>query len=438
VRESGTLAALSSSSITVTDGGTSLTCPIGQSSTSTTGFTVGESVRIYCLPDGGALESIFANTNTTTTITPSYASINGTLAALSSSSITATSGSTSLTCTIGSSSPSTNGYSVGQSVRMYCTSGGGPLVAIYANATPPTTTTPPASGITTTGQGTVTALGATSITVDTIRTGPLTCSLTSSSPSTSGFTVGDYVGLGCGNGVLLVLVPKSGDDSSSPVDAEDEISALTPTAITVGPLTCTVTSTSPSLTGFTIGERVGIQCAGGVLTGIKALSSPTMPLTAQGPITALSLTSITVGPLTCTVGSASPSLTGYALGEQATIGCLDGVLGKIAVAPKLAFQIGVIDLLSASSITVRSLTCTFDTSSPSLTGYNLGDRVGMVCLDGILGLIVPLNGELTGNTTRKTATIRHDLLMRYSACVKHPGKRGCHKATIRLQRATRR
>jgi hypothetical protein len=61
----------------------------------------------------------------------------------------------------------------------------------------------------------------------------------------------------------------------------------------------------------------------------------------------------------------------------------------------------------------------------------------MVCVDGVLGLIVSLPGESSGNTTRKVATIKHDLLMRYSACVNHPGKPDCHKATVRLQRATR-
>jgi hypothetical protein len=401
---------------------------------------------MYCTSGGGPLVAIYANATTTTTTTPttttaSYVRESGTLNALSSSSITVVDGSTSLTCPLGPSSASTSGFTVGESVRIYCLPGGGALQSIFANTTTPTTTTTtttttPTSGITTTGQGTITALGITSITVDTIRTGPLSCALTSTSPSTTGFKVGDYVGLGCGNGVLLVIVAKSGDNSS-PVSAEDEITALTPTAITVGQLSCTVTSSSPSLAGFAIGQRVAIQCTGGVLTGIKALPPLTTPATAQGPITALSLISITVGQLTCTVDSTSPSLAGYQLGEQATIGCVNGVLGRIAVASGLALRLGAIQLLSDSSITVGSLTCTVDTPSPSLTGFNAGDRVGMVCVDGVLGLIVPLTGA-SGNTTRKATTLKHDLLLRYSACVKHPGKKGCRKATVRLTRASRR
>jgi hypothetical protein len=423
VSHGGTLNALSPTSITVD----ALTCAISTGSPSTTGFKVGDHVGIGCI--NGVLTVLVELPASGTSSTDS-------ISALSSTSITVG----QLTCAINGGSPSLTGFTVGERVAAACTNGtlvtivplpplGGPVTA---TTTTTTTTTP--SGITTTGQGTVTALSATSITVNTIGTGPLTCTLTSSSPSTSSFEVGDYVGLGCGNGVLLVIVPKSGDDGS-PAYAEDPISALSGTSITVGSLTCTIDSSSPSLTSFAIGERVGIQCTNGVLTAVRTPS--TTPATAQGPITALSTSSITVGSLTCSVDISSPSLTGYQLGEQATIGCVNGVLGRISVAPKLALQLGTISALSSSSITVGSLTCTIDSSSPSLTGVNTGDRVGMVCVDGVLGLVVPLPGP-SANTTRKATTIKHDLLLRYSACVKHPGQVDCRKATVRLKHDIRR
>ena len=125
------------STITVHNSEHDLTCTIGSGSPSTSGFTVGNAVRMYCL--NGALYSLThtdapptttettTTTATTTTASGDAASATGAISALSTSSITVHDGDRDLTCTIGSSSPSVSGFAVGNGVRMYCLNG-----ALYA------------------------------------------------------------------------------------------------------------------------------------------------------------------------------------------------------------------------------------------------------------------------------------------------------------------
>jgi hypothetical protein len=114
-----------------------LTCTIGSSSPSTSGFVVGNAVRMYCL--NGALyylahddtppattTTTTATTTTTTTTNGTAASVTGSISALGGGSITVHADH-DLTCTIGGSSPSTSGFAVGNGVKMYCLNG-----ALYA------------------------------------------------------------------------------------------------------------------------------------------------------------------------------------------------------------------------------------------------------------------------------------------------------------------
>ena len=139
----GTVGTLGSTSITVNggdDGHASLTCAITGDSPSTSGFPVGARVRMYCKNgvlfflsrvDGPTTTTAAGTTTTTTTTTtavrPVYAGISGTIATLSGTSIavnrTSGDGPLSLACTIGPGSPSTSGFAVGSSVRMYCKDG---------------------------------------------------------------------------------------------------------------------------------------------------------------------------------------------------------------------------------------------------------------------------------------------------------------------------
>ena len=76
------------------------------------------------------------------------------------------------------------------------------LTAPATGADPPATTT---TTLTVYGSasGAIAALSANSITVN-----DLTCARSSSSPSLDGYKIGDQVGLGCANGVAIVIVDK--------------------------------------------------------------------------------------------------------------------------------------------------------------------------------------------------------------------------------------
>src|SRR5438552_10084829 len=131
------------------------------------------------------------------------------------------------------------------------------LTAPATGADPPATTTT-SSTVYGSASGAIAALSATSITVN-----DLTCARSSSSPSLDGYKIGDQVGLGCANGVAIVIVdkrtpaPVTTTTTTTPqgAGARDPISALSATSITVGPLTCSIGSTSPTVS-FKVGDRV--------------------------------------------------------------------------------------------------------------------------------------------------------------------------------------
>ncbi len=475
------ISALNSTSLTVG----SLSCSLGSSSPAVT-FKVGDRVRIYCA--NGVLAYIFAAdppppTTTTTTTPTNYTTATDATSAPSSTSPTVG----QLTCSIGSSSPAVT-FKIGDRVRMYCANG--VLAYIKADTPPPTTTT--TQQIVTHG-GILTALGTSSITVDS-----LTCTLNSSSPSLTGFKVGDHVGVACAAGVLIKIVSLSeSDGEQSMATKSGPIVALSATSITVGDLTCTLASSSPSLAGLKVGDPLGIGCISGVLVKIatpsigdhhddlttrmgtiSALSSTSITVadltcainasspsvafkvgdqvgvgcangvlikigvphgddgeltTRLGTISALSSTSITVDGLTCTVGASSPSLAGFNLGDQVGIGCANGVLVKIGTPQgdghgfKVAVQLGPIAAVSTSSITVGQLTCSLATTSPNVSSYNVGDRVGIGCAGGILFMI----GALPSSNSLPNTEIQHALVQRFHSCIKHGSEHCSVKGILR-------
>jgi hypothetical protein len=220
--------------------------------------------------------------------------------------------------------------------------------------------------------------------------------------------------------------PPPGPGPNPTRSAAGTITALSASSVTVtpgsggDPLTCVRAERSPSLDGFSVGDRVGILClqkegqlylvaikaapsAGGSVTG----GTPGLMHEAHGKVVSVSATSITIGVLTCVVGNGSPSLAGYAVGDLAQMLCKQdgselvllkirkalpppgagttGPKGKAAVpSPKTAR--GPIVALSSTAITVGKLTCTIAPGSPSVTGYSVGDVVGIVC--------VPREGKL--------------------------------------------
>jgi hypothetical protein len=388
---------------------------------------------------------------TTTTTATVYGSASGAIAVLSATSITVN----DLTCTRTSSSPSLDGYKVGDQVGLGCANG--VMIVIVDKRPAATTTTTTTTTTAVQGAGArdpISALSATSITV-----GPLTCALGPSSPSVP-FKVGDRVKIGCLGGVLAYViadndVPTTTAPSTAPPEPTTTTAAVvtrggTLTAIgehtlTVDGLTCYVYPSSPTVTGFKVGDRVGVACQSNVLIKIVALGDEPKPSdgvipkigvppsddrhdelqTRLGAITALSTSSITVDSLTCSVGASSPSVTGFKLGDNVGIGCANGVLVKIGVPQnddggfRVTVQLGRIAVLSGGSITVGPLTCRLAATSPSVASYEVGDRVGIGCAGEILFMI----GALPSPDSTPKLEVKHALVRHFNGCIKRGAER---------------
>jgi hypothetical protein len=228
---------------------------------------------------------------------------------------------------------------------------------------------------------------------------------------------------------LVVVLPAGADDARS---ARGAIAAITPRAISVQTdgakvTTCVLGERSPSLRGYSAGDRVAIACLKVrrhlVLAKIRHLDVVTnadgevKKVTFGGAITALSATSISMHDgdrdLTCSLTDGSPSTASVKIGDHVRVACTNGVLTAIApVGPPPATKpvepptrpepahpaphvmtgaIGTITALGTTSLTVHNaehdLTCSLGDSSPRLGDYHVGDRVKVLCADGMLSAI---------------------------------------------------
>ena len=297
--------------------------------------------------------------------------IRGVLASVSSSAV-AVKDATGIvtTCALAPKSPSVTGYSAGQRVQVQCARAKGGLVLVRVRLL--TATSPGSTDETkpVTFAGAITALSDGSISLhDGNR--DLTCTLDASSPSTTGFAVGQHARVACVNGALA------------------KIGAVTAPAAAPNP------------------------------TGDPKPPPPPPPppphktVGALGTLTALSTSSVTVhtdgGDVTCTVGDGSPALGDFHVGDRVKMGCVDGNLVVLAKAdappptttpaapppPPATTVSGTISALSTSALTVHNdergdVTCSLGPSSPRLGDYHLGDHVGMACVGGALVKIVQL------------------------------------------------
>jgi len=205
---SGAVTALSDGSISLHDGDRDLTCSIAASSPSTAGVKVGQHFTVACA--NGVLVAIAPVVST-----PGRA-YEGTVTAVSATSITVHTPNGDGTCTVGDGSPSVTDVKPGDRVLAGCKAGTNQLVLLKklpattepSNPTPTTTTTtttnPAADGHTVTVAGTLSALSSSSLTVHGEH-GDVSCTV----PTTArlgDFHVGDRVGMACTDGVLLKLV----------------------------------------------------------------------------------------------------------------------------------------------------------------------------------------------------------------------------------------
>ncbi len=279
----GAVASLTTNAISVKGRlGVVTTCALGKRSPSVTTYAVGDKVFAVCSRHGhgtltltkirkdlrGALPSGSADTEPVR--------FGGAITQLDDTSISLHDGDRDLTCTLGPDSPSTADYKVGQHVKVVCA--GGVLTSIS-----PITSGDVGRYFT----GTVANVTDGSITLDTEH-GPVTCTITSASPSTASLKAGDKIGMGCNaSTMVLVLVKKLSGDDTPPT-------TTTPT----GGDGAQPTAQKARGTIVTVGDGgVGVQTDGGVVA--------------------------------CKSGASSPSLDGYAKGDQVAIACLDGTLTAI-------------------------------------------------------------------------------------------------------------
>jgi hypothetical protein len=321
----------------------------------------------------------------------------GTLITVSASSVNVKHEGRRVKCSIGSLSPKLDAFHPGDKVKVRCVNG--ILVGIVKGVSAPRATSEP----TQTATGMITALSASSLTVHNDERS-LTCTLSDESPKLGDYRVGDKVKIGCSEGVLRTIARVAPPEPADTVQtAFGTLTALSASSLTVHnderSLTCTLGDRSPKLGDFHVGDRVKIGCTNGVLIAIAKVDAtpPPVTTTAAGTLAALSPTSLTVhgdgGDLTCTLNDGSPKLGDYHLGDKVKIACTNGVLTAIAKVEITVTMIttGTLVALSPTSLTVHSdggdRTCTRGDASPSLDGYNLGDRVRATCINGVLTAI---------------------------------------------------
>jgi hypothetical protein len=264
-RFGGVVTALSDTSISLHDGDRDLTCSIGASSPSTAGVKVGQHVKVSCA--NGALAAIAP-----VTAGEAGRAYEGTVTAVSSTSITVHTANGDGTCTVGDGSPSLAGVQVGDRVLAGCKAGTNQLVLLRKLPAGDSHKTIGAAGA-------VSAVSSTALTVHTDG-GDVSCSIGDGSPSVAQVHVGDKVRMGCLDGVLKVLaLPDSGPgagDGHATTTVAGTLTALSSSSLTVhgehGDVSCTVPA-SARLGDFHLGDRVGMACVDGALVKLVKLQA---------------------------------------------------------------------------------------------------------------------------------------------------------------------
>jgi hypothetical protein len=230
------------------------------------------------------------------------------------------------------------------------------------------------------------------------------------------------VGL-CG---LASALPASANEG---VSAKGVVAALTTKGVSITgahrTVTCALGRHSPSIAGFSVGDRVQAQCRRVskhlVLARIHHLDAPadgastSEPVKFGGAVTSLSDTSISLHDgdrdITCALGDGSPSTAGLKVGEHARVVCVNGVLvswAPVTAADAAHVYEGAVTAIDTTSITLQvgdhGVTCTLGDGSPSLGDVHVGDRVYAGCRVGTNLLVLLRKLPATTTTTTTTTT----------------------------------
>jgi hypothetical protein len=267
MKQGGTLTAITETTVTVRDGDREFVCKRGDASPPLDGFHVGDHVVIAC--KNGAIVGITRVEVPAPKPPVVERTGQGTITALSTSSVTVHTDGGDVTCTLGEASPKVGDYKVGDLVKFGCRND--VLAAMYKVEAPK----PPV--VERTGQGSITALSTSSVTVRTDG-GEVTCTLGDGSPKLGDYKVGDLVKFGCRNDVLTGIY-KSVAPTPTPAPVyrtgQGMLSSIRTDGVTVhtdgGDVNCTLRDGSPKLGDFHIGDYVKFYCTNDVLSGIARL-----------------------------------------------------------------------------------------------------------------------------------------------------------------------
>jgi hypothetical protein len=309
----GTISGLTTHTISVKGrSGLVTTCALGSRSPKLSSYSSGDRVQMVCR--GGKRMSLLARirhlggkaVNGSASQVEGTVTFGGAITALSDGSISLHDGDRDLTCALDASSPPTVDYKVGQHVKVACTNGTLTTIAAITSADAGRWFT-----------GTVASITDSSITVDTEH-GPVTCNLGAGSPSVGGLQEGDRVGIGCSVSTMQLVLVRKLDDSTDGSGSG--------------------TTTAPGDDGDSQGDdgQGDDNSQGGGDAGSQTAPPPGDTHTtvrARGNVSALTAGSITVstdgGSLSCSRDGESPSLDGYQVGDNVTIGCTDGKLRSV-------------------------------------------------------------------------------------------------------------
>ena len=252
-----------------------------------------------------------------------------------------------------------------------------------------------------------------------------TCAVAQVSPSLSGYAAGDPVQMVCRSrkGRLVLarirhLLPAAGgaEERHRPTYFGGAITALSDSSISLHDgdrdLTCALDSSSPSTSDFKLGQHVKVECAGGKLVTIAAITQADAGRYYVGVVNALDGSGVTLQT------GARPrhlhdrrGLTEHGraqVGDKIGMGCkastmqlvlirkLDG--GDASPPPPTTPTThtttgarGAVSALSSTSVSVLTdggtVTVGLGSASPALGELKVGDRVSMKCVDGVLATL---------------------------------------------------
>ena len=252
------------------------------------------------------------------------------------------------------------------------------------------------------------------------------CALARVSPSLSGYAAGDHVQMVCRarKGRLVLARIRHLNPATTPAQKNETaptyfggaITALSDSSITLHDgdrdLTCALDSSTPSTADFKLGQHVKVECAGGKLIAIAAITQADAGRYYTGLVNALDAKGLTLqtehGLVTCTIGPGSPSTAELKLGDRIGMGCKASTMQLVLIrkldgaastppppAPPTTHTTtgarGAVSSVSTTALSVLTdggtVTCQLGSASPALGDLKVGDRVAIKCLDGTLATL---------------------------------------------------